>query len=79
MCSKGFGLGRMFNHLRKMRTCENLSDIAIFRLILNNMRTLGKLPSRNKIGHHFRKKISKDDWDGSPKGEILKDLNDPTP
>jgi hypothetical protein len=78
MGSKDFGIGRIFNHLRELQMCEYLSDLAILRFILYELQKIGKLPSKSKIGHHFRTKISKDDWEGSSKSEILKDLYNPT-
>lgn len=78
MANKDFGVGRIFNHLRKMQACEYLSDLAILRLVLYEFQKLGKLPSKRKIGNHFRTKIPKEDWEGSSKSEVLRDLYDPT-
>ncbi len=77
MEGKGFGIGRIFNRLRKMRVCECLSDLAILRLILYELQGLERLPSRSKILHHFRTKIPKEDWRGVLKTEILSDLCNP--
>ena len=78
MKEKGFGIGRTFNHLRSLDACEYLSNLAILRIILYELQKVGEFPSKNKIGHHFRTKVSKDDWQGSSKSEVLKDLYNPT-
>jgi len=77
MAKKDYGLGRIFNHLRKMELCKNLSDLAILRLSLFELKKLEKMPSNLKIKHHFRTKVAKEEWLGSSKKELLKDLYDP--
>lgn len=74
MAGRNFGLGRIFNHLRKMKFCEQMSDLGILRLALCELKNLKKLPSKNKIRHHFRSRVDKKDWDGVSKGKILEDL-----
>lgn len=78
MVGGGFGLGRIFNHLRKLEICRNLSDLALLRIILYELRVLGVMPSRSKVGHHFRTKVVKGDWEGASVRELMKDLNNPT-
>lgn len=71
---KGWGVGRIFNHIRKMKSFEYMSDLGILRSILFDLKKLGKLPSKEKIKHHFRTKVSKDDYCKENKGEVLTDL-----
>lgn len=79
MAGRGYGLGRIFNHLRELKYCDRISDFGIFRLALCELKDLEKLPSRNKLRHHFRTKVSKKDWEGSSKSQILEDLYNPRP
>lgn len=74
MVGRNYGLGRIFNHLRKLTVCDQMSDLSIFRLALCELKNLKKLPSKNKIRHHFRSKVDKEDWQGVSKGKILEDL-----
>jgi len=74
---KGWGVGRMFTYIRGLVICERMTDLGILRVILYQMREAGKMPSKEKIQYHFRTKVSKEDWAGSSKGEILRDLYDP--
>lgn len=67
-------LGRIFNHIRKMITFEDMTTLETFRSILLELKKLNKLPSREQIKHHFRKKVSKDDYFEEDKREILSDL-----
>lgn len=78
MSGRSYGLGRIFNHLRKLKSCEYISDLGIFRLALCELKNLERLPSKNKIRYHFKNKISKEDWEGVAKGQILEDLYNPT-
>lgn len=72
--NKGWGLGRIFNHIRKMKTFEDMSDLGILRTTLFELKRLEMLPSKEKIKHHFRTKVSKDDYCKENKGEALEDL-----
>lgn len=72
--NKGWGLGRIFNHMRKMNAFIYMSDLGILRSILFDLKKLRKLPSKEKIKHHFRTKVPKDDYCKENKGEVLKDL-----
>lgn len=67
-------LGRIFNHIRKMKTFENMSDLGILRSTLFELKKLNKLPSREQTKHHFRTKVSKDNYLKEDKREILSDL-----
>ncbi len=78
MANKSYGLGRIFNHLRKLKSCEQISDLGIFRLALCELKNSERLPSKNKIRYHFRNKVSKADWEGTSKNEVLEDLYNPT-
>jgi hypothetical protein len=71
---KGWGLGRTFNHLRKMKKFEIWSDIVIFRLILFELKKMREVIPKSRTLHHFRTKISKDNYSKENKGEVLKDL-----
>lgn len=73
-----WGLGRMFNHIRNLSQFEIMSDLAILRFTLSELQKLGQLPSQEKIKHHFRTKVSKDDYDPKDKRDILRDLYDPS-
>ena len=75
---KGHGAGRIFNHLKKQEKCRSLSELGILRIVLAVMAELGKLPSKDKINYHFRTKVPKDNYDSELKGEILRDLQNPT-
>lgn len=74
MTNRGCGVGRMFNHVRKMKTCSCFSDFVLLKLILYELCRMEKLPSKEKIRHHFRTKVSKEDWKGVPKRQILEKL-----
>jgi hypothetical protein len=76
---KGHGVGRIFNHLKKQEKCRSLSELGILRIVLTVMAELGKLPPKSKINYHFRTKVPKDNYDPEVKGEILRDLQNPTP
>lgn len=79
MAGRNYGLGRIFNHLRALKSCEQLTDLGILRLALCELKNTNGMPSKSKIGHHFRTKVNKDDWEGASKNEILEDLYNPTP
>jgi len=74
---KGWGVGRMFTYVRKLELCSGMTNLGIYRHILCQFKELDKMPSKEKIKYHFRTKVLKEDWDGSSKGEILRDLYDP--
>jgi hypothetical protein len=75
---KGHGVGRIFNHLKKQEKFRALSELGILRIVLAVLAKLGKLPPNNKINYHFRTKVPKDNYDSEVKGEILRDLQNPT-
>lgn len=67
-------LGRIFNHIQKMSTFKDMTTLGIFRSILLGLKKFNKQPSREQIKHHFRTKVSKDDYIEEEKREILSDL-----
>jgi hypothetical protein len=75
---KGHGVGRIFNHLKKQEKCRSLSELGLLRIVLAVLAELGKLPPKNKINYHFRTKVPRDNYDSEVKGEILRDLQNPT-
>ena len=77
LINKDWGIGRIFNYLRKKKSHERTSNLGLLRSILYTFNKIGKLPSVKKINYHFRTKIPKDEYAGSKKWEILKDLHDP--
>lgn len=71
---KDWGFGRLFNHIRKMKEFVLWSDLIIFRLILVELRKIGKELTKKQLLHHFRTKVSKNDYDKKDKSEIIADL-----
>lgn len=74
MANRGYGLGRIFNHIRAMKTTACISDLIILKLILLELSRMEKLPSKTKIRHHFRTKVSKDEYNKRNKRSILKEM-----
>lgn len=77
MIVRNYGLGRIFNHLRELKSCDQITGLGILRLAICELKNANKIPSKSKIGHHFRTKVDKNDWDGASKTEILEDLYNP--
>jgi len=74
LINKNYGLGRIFKYLRSLKNYQLVSDICLFRMIVMEVTQSSRKISIKSINYHFNKNVSKEDYDGSKKIEILHDL-----
>ena len=77
LARRGWGVSRIFNHLKKLGCCKDQPKLGLLRFILVEFKQLKKSPSKEMIRHFFKTKVPKDEWEGNKKKDVLFDLYNP--